>query len=450
MKRFRFLSAALIAAVAVSAFAEETSSVQNLTVRQRWPWSQKVDIDYLYTGSQTTSLVFKATWQGQSEPVELGAAVDTASLQKGGGFMVRPGQNSFTWDPVAAGYGDRTLEDFKVTVAPGSDPRTYLVLDLVDGGYTFLADVPEGGWSDDYRKTKMVFRRIPAGTYTLGHPLADLEEVTGVTSGFDHAAIKNSAVRSVTLSSDYYFAIFLVTGSQLSCIGGSAPNNFMTPEYYILESAGGGHRIRGQTLPDGTTTVDWPITGYKVGEGSIVDRMRKISSKTGQPELRIDLATETQWEVAMRTGTTTFFPNGGTKDNTVEELAALLAEISSPKYETGKNAWETKVGTDKPNAWGIYDFNVRQELCLDWSECTGGGYYGQYSMNSPPSGLDPIGQQTGVFRVIKGYEANMASFVGSSLLRTHTAWRYSLKITGGQYNGCMRFAIHLKPLVDVE
>ena len=156
--KLRLSCLVLLGAAALSAAASD-SLVTNLVVRPRRPWSCTVDIDYVYTGHSPTSMSFTATWDGQSEPVDL---VTVTS----GSITARPGQNTFAWDPVAAGYGDADLVDFKVALAPiPRDPRTYLVVDLEHGGYTTLADIPAGGWTDEHKTTKMVLKRLSAGTY---------------------------------------------------------------------------------------------------------------------------------------------------------------------------------------------------------------------------------------------------------------------------------------------
>jgi len=39
---------------------------------------------------------------------------------------------------------------------------------------TYLADVPKGGWTDEYKTDKLVLRRIEPGTFTMGSPEKEL------------------------------------------------------------------------------------------------------------------------------------------------------------------------------------------------------------------------------------------------------------------------------------
>ena len=138
MKRMLSFGIVLLSSAAIAA-----DLVTEVTARQRWPWSPKVDIAYRYDGETPTSVCFTATWRGQAEPV------DIVSLDSTGTFLVKPGAHRFAWDPVAAGHGADALVDFRVTASvAAADPRTYLVVDLANGGYELLPDVPAGGWTD--------------------------------------------------------------------------------------------------------------------------------------------------------------------------------------------------------------------------------------------------------------------------------------------------------------
>jgi formylglycine-generating enzyme required for sulfatase activity len=39
---------------------------------------------------------------------------------------------------------------------------------------SYLAVIPSGGWTDEYKTTQLVLRRIPTGTFTMGSPANEL------------------------------------------------------------------------------------------------------------------------------------------------------------------------------------------------------------------------------------------------------------------------------------
>ena len=90
------------------------------------------------------------------------------------------------------------------------------------------------------------------------------------------------------------------------------------------------------------------------------------------------LPTEAEWEYAARAGTTTMYSFGND--------AASLAEYAC--FQAEKYA---KVGTKKPNPWGLYDMHGNVwEWCSDW-----------YAP-ALPGGVDPTGAATGHERVFRG------------------------------------------------
>ena len=357
----RFAFAVLMASFACVATASE-SFVTNLVVRQRKPWSNVVDIDYVYTGDCPTSMTYTATWDGQTTPVDLVTLTSTS-------VNIQPGQVAFTWDPSAAGYGKADLKNFKVSIAPAKqDPRTYLVIDLENGGYSTLVDVPEGGWTDEYKTTKLVLKRLYAGTYRWG--TSETEYRAAWSGGQSGAIGRGSTLHDVTYTSDYYFPIFELTREQYQWIASgtsSHPANGncaqRTDVCYYTD-------FRGVTLDDGTTRVCWPQTGHKVNSTSFIGKLRAITARTGQPALLADLPTTDQWQLPMCGGRNTFLPNGGTSTDK-DQWQTYYEKLCWPGPSTSPSPWDNPVGLKDANDWGFYDYNINWNPCLNWINANG-------------------------------------------------------------------------------
>lgn len=118
--------AVFVASLAFLALADAT--VSDVTVRQRWPFSRLVDIDYKLTGETggRSDITLSATNEGK--PVTLTAAALSGDL-----VAVPNGTRRITWDPAADGFTDDALAQFRVTVSAQAVPA-YLIIDLTTGG----------------------------------------------------------------------------------------------------------------------------------------------------------------------------------------------------------------------------------------------------------------------------------------------------------------------------
>jgi len=104
------------------------------------------------------------------------------------------------------------------------------------------------------------------------------------------------------------------------------------------------------------------------------------SESVGEP---YRLPTEAEWEYACRAGTTTAFSFGDDESK--------LGEYAWFTGNTGSEQYAHKVGTKKPNPWGLHDMHGNVfEWCSDWYD------------ESLPGGTDPVGPDYGSSRVLRG------------------------------------------------
>jgi len=294
-----------------------------------------------------------------------------------------------------------------------ADAHRYLVVDLVNGGYSFLPDVPSGGWGDEHKTTNMVFRRIPAGTYQLGMESNLIAKVFGGPVDGEHA--KAWKRHDVTFTSDFYVGVFKLTVAQYNALKKNDAGSDKTPKALSYDD------LRGTTA-DG---VNWPTSKHFVASASIVSSLR---AKAGR-DLAVDLCQECQWEAAMRAGATTIWPNGGTDENSLSELTNIVERIA---WLGGVYA----VGLKEDNGWGIYDsVGIYPEWTLDKAtrECN----LPKYAVSN--NVIDPVGSSTAsaARRVVRGGG-------GVTLFDLLPCRRYVYpheNVVAGA-----RFCIHLKPL----
>jgi formylglycine-generating enzyme required for sulfatase activity len=245
----------------------------------------------------------------------------------------------------------------------------YYVIDLSGGTsaasypITTLSAPPGGVWSDEYKTTKLVLRRIEAGSFRM-------------KGSYD-----------VTLTQPFYIGVFEVTQKQYELVTGNNPSYYKgdtRPVEYVSWNT-----IRGNS-----DSYNWPNV-KTVDPNSFVGLLRL---KTGLP---FDLPTEAQWEYACRAGTTSSYNNGG---NTEADLKTLGRYSGNQNDGRGGYSQHTKVGSYAPNAWGLYDMHGNvNEWCLDW--------YGSLS-----NGTDSLGPVSGSDRVLRGRSwLNYASYCSSSI-----------------------------------
>ena len=285
--------------------------------------------------------------------------------------------------------------DLFPAVKPDAKSGLYLVVDLSAGPkaekypVTYLADVPKGSWTDEYKTDKLVLRRIEPGKFVMGSPEGEL----------GHG--DNETQHEVTLTRGFYIGVFEVTQKQWERVMGDWPSYFSkagSREARPVES------VSYDDIRGASAGAAWPATD-DVDATSFMGRLR---ARTGQT---FDLPTEAQWEYTCRAGTTTSLNSG--KNVTSAESCPNLSEVGRYKANSGDVAYniDTRAGTAKagsyrPNAWGLYDLHGNAwERCLDWKS------------NYAGAECDPKGAAAASNRVIRGGGWNTVASRCSSAYR---------------------------------
>ena len=349
-----------------------TLDVTDVSFRQRYPWNGLVDIDCtvncndpatnisLYVSAKDTAtnkaLAMRSVWLESD-------ATHTNALE------VKSGTHRLVWD---AGKDNPNFVSDAVTVEVQALLGTglYLVIDLSGGQdatsypISYLGAEPQGGWTDEYKTTKLVLRRIQPGSFSM------------------------CGSYNVTISKPFYIGVFEVTQRQYELVMGSRPSYFSNASYYATRPV---ENVSYNMIRGSSSGAGWP-------ESSAVDStsfIGKLRTKTGTED--IDLPTEAQWEYACRAGTTTHYNNGKNYTNSSQDPA--MNEVGRYWYNGGSGCSSSctaangtaAVGSYLPNDWGLYDMHGNVwEWCLDW--------YGSLS-----SGVsDPVGSSSGSRRVMRG------------------------------------------------
>ena len=298
--------------------------------------------------------------------------VDLVSSSVAAGFSYDSSGGRFTYVPADADVGEQTFVfaasnsagtatlAVPVTVtAASTETAPYLVVDLSGGPdarswpVSYLADEPDGGWGEEYRTSKLVLRRIPAGSFWMGSPADEL----GHSAGED--------LREVILTEPYYVGVFELTQRQWELALGTRPSFFAQDEVQATRPV---EQVAYDEVRGALAGAGWPLHD-DVDEGSLLGALR---ARAG---LRFDLPTEAQWEYAARAGRSSALFNG--MDLTAAGACSNLDGLARYAFNSGFAAGEcvAEAGTDvgtaavgsfPPNAWGLYDVlgNVR-EWCRD-------------------------------------------------------------------------------------
>ena len=384
-------------------FTAHGAVIQQVIVRQQWPWSTDVKVEYKLAEVTSPVDISVKAFNGDVE-LPLPAEAVVGDLYG----IAESGIGQFVIDPVKAfGNTKVAIADFRVELevtesAANIGEVLYKIYDLEGGGCTDVtrADLLNGKYGTietDYTKlgdgfttpltdvliwtgvtndakyatTHLVMRKIPAKnqTFAMGSPddeYARANSDTAKVNGSNVTVYGRETQHNVTMTNDFYMGVFEVTQYQYWKITGFWPSRYSLAEcrntrpveLVSYDNIRGGPRTAGGTWPTNLT--------HEVDSDSFLGNLRE--ALYGAPKL--DLPTEAQWEYACRAKSTTMYYNGKSCSNGYVANGGYLngAAISAAIAPTlGTTNGTARVGSYMPNAWGLYDMlgNV-QEWCLDW------------------------------------------------------------------------------------
>lgn len=383
----------IMAATVVAAIgAEAAVAVSNVVCTQRYPWNGKVDIDYeVFADDPAADVWVYATGFDKDANVSMGVR---AISGEGANAPVKPGKHRMTWDVTADYPGfNSTAFTVKMTALTGGAP--YMVVDLSGGvdalsyPVSYLSSVPAGGWTDEYKTTKLVLRLIPPGTFMMGSPSDEL--------GHNWASSYNAEdYHKVTITKPFYIGVFELTQKQWQLVMGDTPSGYKGDARPV-------EQVSYNTIRGSVNGAAWP-THNQVDANSFMGRLRS------KVNMLFDLPTEAQWEYACRAGTATALNSGKNLKGT-DKNCANMAEVGRYAGNTGDGkggySQHTKVGSYLENAWGLYDMHGNvAEWCLDW-----------WAKNLGTSAkVDPKGATSGSYRLMRGgcwYDNNNAGYAAA-------------------------------------
>ena len=391
-----------VIASALPLAANADSSVTINSVVQRWPWNNKVDINYTVTGGQTRSsgvycgLRFAVTANGMTHNFE-GYTV---------GASAENGTHTITWtapEGIISENCTMTATLFTTNVPSGND---YMIVDLNTGavwyeGLFATQDESNARYNTDaYKGTnsaeecRLVLRKVPkwADKDTLPNA-AVLAAMNGYPTGdaVNYPTSWNSPANWAT-DRDFYIGVFHVTQSQYFKLCGPHPIWYDRPERT--------NKFRPH-LP--VECVSWLDLRSPYGDNATyfapTSSIPEVASDTGnffqrlnyKTGLYFDMPTEVMQEIAVRAGATTVYHWG----STTNEL---------PNYSVCRenSTWNgtyiaAEVGTRLPNDWGFYDMEGNVTTwCLDDATVSGN------IATTRVDAFTPACSESGAKRVYKG------------------------------------------------
>ena len=370
----------VLGALAFSSLAKaEDGIISEVSCLQILPFSRSVSINYTLTSSNEAP-VFIVNFYGTLDDGETVFDLsEKGVLEREGvdGIVAGAGAHKTLWTPDESFFEAQT-ENFKVKVEAYEQALPpageYLVIDLSGGPeatsfpVSALSAVPAGGWTEEYKTTKLVLKKIAPGTFNSGSPAEEL------------GRSENEVRHAVSLTKTFYAGVFEVTQKQFELVTGVNPALFVGDARPVERVSY--NLLRGDAWPE----------SEKIEKTSFFGILR---AKT---RMAFDLPTEGMWEFACRAGTETALNDGNNltavgEDENLNSLARYWYDGGGNTVSNVVGLAHAVVGSYAPNAWGLYDMHGNVlEWCLDW-----------YQANLGTEAVtDPIGPASADYRVLRG------------------------------------------------
>ena len=371
-----------------NALALDAVEVTGVKARQRYPWNGLVDIDFTLDSKATEPYLMKVTAFDNVGKTNLSVkSVFTENVSVSNNpCAVSAEASRIVWDASADLPNGFKCTNVLVTcedMRNVKQDKLYCVIDVSDGtnatsySVSYLDAVPAGGWSDDYKTTKIVLRRVDAGAFMMGSPESEVGRVS------------NEDYHRVAISKPFYISVFEITEHQYALVMGETTLS-LKPKLCNYTS------IRGADLTSGTkTSYCWPDS-ESVDTISFAGLLR---AKTGITSF--DLPTEAQWEYASKGDCVTALNNGSSCS--VENVNVIGRNVNNRTDSKGDASLTTTtyVGLYMPNTLGLYDMlGNAAEWCRDAYQKN----LGTADVCDPKGGVATVQRYNRywIYRVIKG------------------------------------------------
>lgn len=435
MKKSLMLVSSLAWAWAACAGVSTVSDIQVVKSTRR-----VLKMEYTLTGGPAIvmlSVTTNGVSVGGANPAAVSGDINT--------IVSGDGRHAFTWHvtdtPLGADRKD-VRAAVKLVCRPIENPPDYLVVNLSETAATprFVFAEDADGFAESltansaYWTDRLVLRRIRA---------RDIPWVQGCEPFSDRgSASASGAPHEVTLTNDYWAAVFQLTRGQWAAVTARpCPGQYRFSDrrpvdsVFVERSDTAREDITPALRGDKTEAYRYPEAPHPA---SFLGLLR---ARTG---LAFDLPGEAMWEFAAKAGTTDeqwgdgspavaanlpgrFGGNGGTLDGGAWPDAAT-ADVTSGTAEVGSYA---------PNGFGLYDMHGNaNELCLDWYEADVSGLNGAVNAR----GGQTLSGAAGAKNVSKG------GCLGSDFAGCLPSRRYSVNVgAGGRAEGFRVFIHSLDP-----